>query len=501
MKTKTTTTGYYTPVKIIAIIVGLAFIIFFRFLPAPSPITPIGMTMLGIFIGLIIMWSFVDTIWPSFLAIIAFGFVAFQVYPNSTATAAIYEASNRAMGNWFVTDLICLLMLCYVLKKTGLMTRITMWFLNRKVAKKSAWGFTFMFFVAVYVISLFTEAAAATMILWALSEEIFAALGMTKEDKWTRVITIGLTFMIVIVNAATPICHAFPLIFMGVYTGITGVDPNWVQYMCVAVPVCTVIALGIYAFFRFIVKPDVSKLANADFTKIAKMQADMGKMSKREIAMTIIAVCLIIMWILPSVLAIVMPGTPFTVWMNSLKATVPLLAAMVAMCVIRIEGKPLLNVQEAIANSNFTMVFFVAAILMMASALGEPTTGVVAWMNDFITPIVSNMGAFGVCAIVTIMCIVLTNFTSNVTVGVLMMSVGMPIAIQMGINPLLIATCVCIGSNAAYCLPSSIATVGLCYSNPYGGAKYIFTWGLASTVISIVVAVFGIYGLGKIFFV
>lgn len=490
----------YGPVKITAMVVGIALMVFFRFLPAPEPITPVGMTMLGIFLGLIVLWSFVDTVWPTFLGIIFFGQIAFQVYPNSTATAGIYDATNRALGNWFVTDLICLLMVCYVLKETGIMRRITLWFLTRRAASKSAWGFTFMFFLAVYVIGLFMEMAAACVILWTLSEEIFDTLGMTTEDKWPRMITVGLTFMTGILNGATPICHAFPLIFMGAYTGITGEAVNWIQYMLVAVPVCTLICLGILAFFRWGVRPDMKKLKEADFGKIAQLRADMGPMSVREKIMTGIAIVLIIFWILPSIVSMAAPGTAIAVWLDSLKATTPLLAAVVLMCVIHIEGKPLLNVQEAIANSQFTMVFFVAGILMMANALGESTTGVVAWMNEFLTPLVANMGMFGVCAVVSVASIILTNFTSNVTVGVLMMSVGVPIAISMGFNPLLIAACVSIGSQAAYCLPSSVGPVGLCYANPYGGAKYVFPWGLAATGISIVICVLTIPVFGGLVF-
>ena len=474
--------------------------IFTRFIPAPAPITQTGMAMLGIFFGLIVLWSFVDTVWPSFLGIIFFGQIAFDVYPNSTATAGIYDATNRSIGNWFVTDLICLLMVCYVLKETGIMRRITLWFLTRKIASKSAWGFTFMFFLATYVIGLFMEMAAACVILWTLSDEIFDTLGMTTEDKWPHVITVGLTFMTGILNGATPICHAFPLIFMGSYTGITGESVNWIEYMLVAVPVATLICLGMLAFFRWCIRPDMKKLENADFGKIAQLRADMGPMSVREKIMTVIAIVLIVFWILPSIVSMAAPGSAAAVWLDSLKATTPLLAAVVAMCLIRVDGKPLLNVQEAIANSQFTMVFFVAGILMIASALGETTTGVVAWMDEFLTPIVSGMGMFGVCAVVSMAAIILTNFTSNVTVGILMMSVGVPIAMNMGFNPLLIATCVSMGSQAAYCLPSAVGPVGLCYSNPYGGAKYVFPWGLAATVISIVVCVLVIPPLGGLVF-
>ena len=51
--------------------IGCILMFLFRFLPAPAPITSLGMQMIGIFIGLIYMWSFVDTLWPSVMGLFA----------------------------------------------------------------------------------------------------------------------------------------------------------------------------------------------------------------------------------------------------------------------------------------------------------------------------------------------------------------------------------------------------------------------------------------------
>ena len=47
----------------IAIIFGV--MILFHFIPAPAPITPLGMQIIGIFLGLIYGWSTCGMLWPS----------------------------------------------------------------------------------------------------------------------------------------------------------------------------------------------------------------------------------------------------------------------------------------------------------------------------------------------------------------------------------------------------------------------------------------------------
>ena len=50
------------------------FVFGFGLLPAISPITPVGMKIMGIFIGVIWGWSSVGMIWPSLLGLIALSF-------------------------------------------------------------------------------------------------------------------------------------------------------------------------------------------------------------------------------------------------------------------------------------------------------------------------------------------------------------------------------------------------------------------------------------------
>ena len=55
-------------------IVCLALMLGFGHLQPIGSITPLGMDILGIFIGLIYGWSTVGTIWPSLVGILAMGF-------------------------------------------------------------------------------------------------------------------------------------------------------------------------------------------------------------------------------------------------------------------------------------------------------------------------------------------------------------------------------------------------------------------------------------------
>jgi sodium-dependent dicarboxylate transporter 2/3/5 len=480
-------------------IIGLAIMIFFGNIPAPAPITHVGMVVLGQFIGLIFLWTFVDMVWPTFAAIVLFGFIATQVYPNSFAMAGIYEAGMQSIGNWCVVIMIGLLIICEVLSETGLIKRIALWFLTRKFAKKSPWSFTFMFFLTTFILGMFLDVSAAQVFMLALAKEIFDMLGLSQRDKWTRVITIGATFSVVIAFGATPICHTMPILFMGIYSGIAGVGINWLSYMLTAIPVGIILFFLMFAFFRFVVKPDMSKLESADFGKLDVMRKDAGRMTSRDKIVTVVCLIVVFCWVLPGFLSFLAPNAAITTWFSSITMLTPLFVAIVVLAIVKVGGRPILDIPKATSKISFLAVFLLAGIMLIATAMGEATTGISAWVLEFITPLTAGMSPFVLVAFIAVVSVILTNVANNVPVGIVLVSVGVPVALQMGIDPFVVAVTVSMAGNLAYCIPPAFVPVGYCYADPFGGGKYTLRWGVVMTLISAVVCGLLMYPLGVLF--
>ena len=85
----------------------------FRYLPAPDPITPIGMEIAGIFIGAVYGWTTVGAIWPSILGLVCLGL---------TDYSTVKEAFMSAFGNDTVVLVIYLCIFCQVINESGIAT-------------------------------------------------------------------------------------------------------------------------------------------------------------------------------------------------------------------------------------------------------------------------------------------------------------------------------------------------------------------------------------------
>ena len=478
-------------------VIGIAIMLFFGLIPAPSPITQPGMVLLGQFIGLIFLWTTVDMVWPTFAAIVCFGFIATDIYPNSFALASVYEAGMQSIGNWCVIIALSLLIFCEVLNETGIIRRIALWFLTRRTAKKSPWGFTFMFLLAGFVVGMFMDCTASQLLLFALATEIFELLNIKTDDMWAKVISIGITFAIVFAFGATPICHTMPILFMGIYSAIAGVSVNWLGYMLIAVPIAIVMFLLLFAFLRYFVKPDMSKLKNIDFEKIEALKA--GPMSAKEKFVVVVSICLVFVWILPGFLSVLAPQSAIYQFLDRITMLTPLLVVLVLFSIVRFDDKPVLDIPKCCSKVNWMVVFLLAGIMMIASAMGESTTGISDWVMNIVAPLFSGLSPFVLVALMCVISVVMTNIANNIPVGIVLITIGVPLCLQMNINPFIVAVAISFCANQAFTIPPAFVPVGTVYAFPYGGGKYTLRWGIVIAIVTIIVSVILLYPLGMLF--
>ena len=90
--------------------VGLAFMLLFPLLPPIEPITKVGMIVAGAFIGMVYLWSTVDSVWPSALGLLI---IALSGYLGEEITG--YAAVKNVFLNAYGTDTVLLLVLGLVL--------------------------------------------------------------------------------------------------------------------------------------------------------------------------------------------------------------------------------------------------------------------------------------------------------------------------------------------------------------------------------------------------
>lgn len=105
------------------IIVFLCITFLFGKLDPIAPLTPFGMNTIGVFLGVIYAWVFIDIIWPSMVGLLAL--MLLDVLP---ATAPL----NKGFGDPTVIMMMFIFVFSATLERYGLAKYISLWFVSRK---------------------------------------------------------------------------------------------------------------------------------------------------------------------------------------------------------------------------------------------------------------------------------------------------------------------------------------------------------------------------------
>ena len=159
------------------------------FLNPVGSITPLGMDILGIFLGMLYGWIFVGMAWPSLFAMIALAF---------TGYGSVESIFGEGFGNSSLQLVLWVFILVSYLDTTGLTKFIAEWCASRKICVGRPWLFTLMLMLAAVFLAAFTNAFATLAICWSLAFRSCEALGFQKDDRYVVVLMMGITLMALI---------------------------------------------------------------------------------------------------------------------------------------------------------------------------------------------------------------------------------------------------------------------------------------------------------------
>lgn len=118
----------------------LALMLGFGYLPPLNPITPLGMQILGIFLGMVYGWIFVGIPWPSLAGLIAL------MQTGYMSSADVIKAS---FGEGNVVLMFFIFIFCGTFAHYGLSRVIAVWSITRKIVLGRPWVFTFVFLMVM----------------------------------------------------------------------------------------------------------------------------------------------------------------------------------------------------------------------------------------------------------------------------------------------------------------------------------------------------------------
>lgn len=472
-------------------VMAFVFILFFRFIPAPEGLSVVGMQVIGLFIGMMILWNFIGIDWTSFLCMALLA--VFQIMKPG-------QIFSSGLGNATISFLLTFFMISHTLSQTGFSRRLAILFITNPLAKKGPWAFVSMFLFASVLLASFMSQTAALLVFLPIAEQIFTELGYKKGDRFPQMIVLGLAIAVGIGSANTPIGHAIILIPMQFLLRDTGINVNIINYSIFGFATGLVIFMALILLYRVAYRPDLTPLHDYDVDSLAN---DLKPMSKQEKIAASVFCGVIAVWLLQSILVNSRLVSLKAVgdYLSSLGTAIPTLIGVVLLCVIQVDGKPVMDFKDSAARGvPWAGLIFNAAVLVLSAALVLKEVGISPFLIETITPVVKDMGPELFILTVICLCTLLTNFFSNTVCATVFYTIAAPVAIAMG-NVNVVALAALIGASAsyAYATPPATMPTAVVAGTGWVDVKVMFKYGMAMAFVSILALYFIGYPIAAAF--
>ena len=450
-------------------VLGLAALLVFLLIPPIEPLTEKGMKVVGIFLFTIVWWTTVGVGYPSLIAI------ALLAITGVMTPEDVYAAS---WGHWLVVFLIGVYGLTKALSESGISKRFALWFVNRPFNAGHPWRLVGMFLLSCFLVGSFMTSVATCAIFMAIAQPMLNALGYKKGDRFSAMLMMGIAWSATAGSVTTPIAHPINLMMMDFLQRDFGYKVTFLQWMVFGVPMGLLTFAGFWTAFRYIVRPDVSKVTSLATDFLKKEAKALGAIKLEEKLAVIIFLAVIICWLLPGI-----PGNfllPVKNALDRMGYAVPALIGAGALCLIKVKGTPLLTFQRWVVDGvEWGTVTLSAAVFAIGAVIGDPGTGIPEFMTNIFQPIAHVLPLYGVVVLSLLWLVTQTNVMSNMVSVILVYTVMMPIFAAIGVgNPIALGTALSGASYFALSLPSATAVTAIAAGSGWVPTSFMARYGL-----------------------
>lgn len=424
-------------------IIIFACMLLFHHLPLWGTVTEYGMKLLGIFIGLMWGWMFLDLLTPSLIAM--------MVLLTTVEDATLANICAQGLGSSNIFVMIVVMALAQYFQDSGLNRYLGDWFVSLKINVGRPWLFSAILLVATFLLSAFAQQIPAMLLMWVIVYSIADRAGMAKKHKW-------ITFMIVgICMTSSWGCIAVPwqfmgMIFLSTMTDATGITVNVLMYVAVWL-LFTAATIVLYTLAgKFLLRIDVSTIENKDDIYADKRGTKMNEEQKRAwIVLIIFALLLLLPNFLPK-------DWPIISQLYTLSTTGAVVLVLIVIAFFRNSetGGAQYNLDALFQKSSqWSLLIMCAMVFPLINMLESDQAGVVTSLVNLILPVIENLG-ITTCIIVTALLLgCLTQFFHNLMLGLIFIPIGSTLMIQLGGSPVVMTLAISVALMSSLLTPAA----------------------------------------------
>lgn len=471
-------------------IIGIAIMIFFGYLPTFGAVTPLGMKVLGIFLGAIFCFSTVGCFWPALLALVLFG-VSGLYEKGMTATFSAAFGSDTWLFVLFV------LAFAAMINNSGASKVLANWMASRKFTKGRPWVVSWLLLTIAYVIGALISVTPGIVITWAILYVMCEGYGYKPHDKYPTVMVIGIVFAALMGQAALPF-KAAPVMYMNALSTATegAVTVDYARFALLAIPLTYAASISVLIPMKFIFRVDVSLIKNSDYV----YSSEETKFTSYQKQIMLFLVAFFILLFLPGLFT---KAGGFIGWLKAIGSTATcVLLIIVAAFLRKKDGTPFVDMAKTFKDGiPWETMMILGFAVVATAAMTNADCGIKDTISAMLTPIFGGGSGAGLFIfLVLLLSAIITNFIGNLIVGLMFV----PIVVSFATTPAqmqMLVVAIAVTTNMSLFMPSGSPLAALLHSNTEWCSPtdiYKYSWPIV--IVSVIVLFVMCLTLGNLVF-
>lgn len=465
------------------IIAAALFLVFYLCVPAANGLTEKGVAILAILVPVLYLWIAVNTDWVSLVALAA-------LIMSGVMTAN--EVWAGSFGNFIVITIIVCMALNAVLTQTGVINKVAVWFITRKVVQGRPYMFIALYFLSFFLLGTFMEATSLTVIYIGLSQALCKNLKIEKGEPMYTVLMTGVFWGNAIISAASPISHVLPLLLIAAVEGKTGFTISYGQWLSVGIPFEIMMYVFLMIVVRVFWKPDTTKFANYDLEEVKRSAPPLGRDGKLA---TVLFILVVVAWLFPQFGGSFAPG--LSAFLTRCGTCIPPIVAIAILCIVKFDNKPIVKFAGLVKDIPISLLIFTATVTVMGAVVNLADAGISDWIRNLLLPVTSTLPTFAVMAILVLGALIMTNFLSNTVTMFLFYSIALSLLSATDINVMGFVIVVGLASCIGILTPSAAVPAPLFFGPGHITVKNTVKYGVIYMILTFLGCMFLIWPLAS----
>jgi sodium-dependent dicarboxylate transporter 2/3/5 len=300
-------------------------------------------------------------------------------------------------------------------------------------------------------------------------------------------------------GVVTPVAAPTNLIAIGIAQN-AGYRIGFLQWVLICLPVFAITLAAMFLVVRYVLRPEMPDLGSSH-ALLGEEIKKLGRLSRGEKIAGSVFLVAMILWILPDLLAILLPGgrrNPTAAWVfTHLDWSVTAILGAAALFLIPLDWKErrfAMTWDEAVKGIEWGTLSLIAAALGLGNTVAHKTLGLGGFFEQAAADIVSSSGQFVFVLTVVAFTVIVGSFVSNLAIIGMVGALVPAVAPGAGINPAALLVCAAIAANMDFALPVGTPPSAMVFASGYVRIGSMVKGGTILAILSIpLIATLGFY--------